>query len=220
MNVLIYTVPRSGSTLLFNICRLLFEQVYGKEEIYSNWVQFFNPNKQKKHNICKIHDRDEKYIKWANKILTCVRDLRYIVASYSDFNPKFNINNPNDLKNVCNTFVRMIENNQKIADYVFKYEFFFDDKVNTIIEIANVLELPVKKINISEIVNQLDEIKNKKYDKLDKEVTQMHPNHISAKADADITQRMTKEQITFIESNFCNFFSKHGYKTNFLIKMM
>lgn len=220
MNVLISTSPRSGSTLLFNMCRLLFEQVYGKEKTYATWVQFFNEKKQKDYNILKLHDRENKYVKWANKILTSVRDIRYIIASYSEFNKDFNINNPVNLKNACNSFIKMMETNSELASYVFKYEAYFEDTVKTIIEVANALELPVKKINISKILDSLEEIKNKKYEKLDRETTQMHPNHISPKSSADITQRITQEQICFIENNFSWFFKKYGYKTNCLIKMM
>jgi hypothetical protein len=220
MNLLISTPPRSGSTLLFNMCRLLLEQIHGKENTYATWVQFFQEKKQKNYNIVKIHDDEDKYIKWSTKIFTCVRDLRYIVASYSEFSKKFNINNPENLKNACNSFVQKMENNSKISNYVFKYESFFEDQVKSIINVANALELPIKKIDVSSILTSLEEIKNKKYEKYDRETTHMHPNHISSKFSADITQRITQEQICFIENNFSWFFKKHGYKTNCLIKMM
>lgn len=220
MNLLVSTVPRSGSTLLFNMSRLLFEQIYGKHETYATWVQFFQENKQKKHNIVKIHDRSEKFLKWSNKVITCIRDLRYIIASYADFVPNFNINDPNNLRNICSTFVRIMDMNTSVAHYVFKYEDYFANKVQTVIDVANTLELPIKKINVSQVLKELDEIKNKKYEKLDRGVTQMHPNHISPKSDADITHRISREQICFIENNFSSFFKKHNYKTSCLIKMM
>jgi hypothetical protein len=220
MNVLISTVPRSGSTLLFNICRLLLEQVDGKSNTYSNWHQFFAEGHQKKNNIVKIHDRNEKYTNWSDKIITSVRDLRYIMASYSDFSKKFNINDATNLKSVCNGFVKIIENNVAVADYVFKYEDYFLDKRKIIIEIANCLQMPLEKLNIEIILNQIDDIKNKKYNKIDKDVTQMHPNHISPKTDKPITQRITIEQLVFIENNFSWFLKKHGYKLSSLIKML
>ena len=48
----------------------------------------------------------------------------------------------------------------------------------------------------------------------------MHPNNISPKSDAYITERMTIEQLNFIESNFSWFFEKYGYATTSLIKML
>jgi len=53
MNVLISTVPRSGSTLLFNICRLLFEQVYGINETYATWCQFHKESNEKNTMLLK-----------------------------------------------------------------------------------------------------------------------------------------------------------------------
>lgn len=220
MNVLVSTVPRSGSTLLFNICRLLFEQAYGKDNTYANWHQFFEEGHEKKNNIIKIHDRSEKHTKWSNKIITSVRDLRYIMASYSDFSKKFNINDAENLKRVCIGFIKIIESNVAVADYVFKYENYFLDKEKIITEIAKCLEIPFEKLNIEIILKQIDDIKNKKYNKLDKDLTQMHPNHISPKADKPITQRITIEQLLFIENNFSWFLIKHGYKVSSLIKML
>ena len=161
MNLLVSTVPRSGSTLLFNMCRLLFEQAYGKQEVYATWVQFFKEDKQKKHNIVKIHDRNQKYTKWSNKIITSIRDIRYIIASYSDFNKKFNVNNAENLKSVCNSFIRIMENNCSVANYIFKYEEYFNDRIKVINELTKSLELPMEKINFNLILDELEEIKNK-----------------------------------------------------------
>jgi histidyl-tRNA synthetase len=107
-----------------------------------------------------------------------------------------------------------------LSDYTFRYESYFNDKTKIIKEIMNVLGINESKIDINKIIKNLDAIKNTKYEKLDRTVTQMHPNHISPKANKTIHERLTKEQIRFIESNFSKFMLDHGYKPVNFIKML
>lgn len=220
MNVLLSTVPRSGSTLLFNICRLLLEQLYGKENVYATWHELYKENMQKQHNIVKTHERNEKYLPWSNKIITSTRDIRYVIASYFEFNKKFKINDPKVLKDVCELFKTIIDNSINISDYVFVYEKYFENQEKIILELATCLELPLEKINVSSVLKNIDEIKNKKYDNFDKSKTQMHPNHISPNSNKDIRQRITPEQLAFIEKNCNVFLKKHGYKVYNITKML
>ena len=213
-------MPRSGSTLLFNLCRMLFEEEYGKDKTYATWTQFFKENQQKKYNIIKNHDRVQKLIDWADLIITSVRDPRYVIASYSDFNPKFNVNSESQIKSVCSSYIKTFEIMKTLSDYTFRYESYFNDKTKIIKEIMNVLGINESKIDINKIIKNLDAIKNTKYEKLDRTVTQMHPNHISPKANKTIHERLTKEQIRFIESNFSKFMLDHGYKPVNFIKML
>lgn len=213
-------MPRSGSTLLFNLCRMLFEEEYGKDKTYATWTQFFKENQQKKYNIIKNHDRVQKLIDWADLIITSVRDPRYVIASYSDFNPKFNVNSESQIKSVCSSYIKTFEIMKPLSDYTFRYESYFNDKTKIIKEIMNVLGINGSKIDINKIIKNLDAIKNTKYEKLDRAVTQMHPNHISPKTNKTIQERLTKEQIRFIESNFSRFMLEHGYKPVNFIKML
>lgn len=220
MNVLVSTVPRSGSTLLFNICRLLFEQIHGKDKTYATWCQFHKEENEKEYNVIKIHDRNHKYTNWSNKIITSIRDIRYIIASYAEFNKKFNINDPNKLHNVCSSFINIIENNSSVADYIFKYEDFSKDPYKIVSDVSKCLDLPIEEIDVDLILKETEKIKKTKYKNLDKEKTQMHPNHISPKSSSHITERMTIEQLRFIETNFSWFFPKYGYEITSLIKML
>jgi hypothetical protein len=220
MNVLLSTVPRSGSTLLFNICRLLFEQLHGKDNVYAIWHELFKENMQKQHNIVKTHEKNEKYLPWSHKKITSIRDIRYVIASYFEFNQKFKINNPEILKDVCNAFKTIIDNGINMSDYVFVYEEYFKNQKKVILELAACLELPLEKINVPEILNKIDEIKNRKYNEFDRTKTQMHPNHISPNSNKDIKERITQEQLAFIESNCSGFLKKHGYKAYNTIKIL
>ena len=220
MNILISTVPRSGSTLLFNICRLIFNQYYGEDKVYATWWQFYKKEKEKDHNIVKLHDKDDNLIKWSDKIITTVRDLRYMVASYSDFNKKFNIDNKENLCNVCSVFCKLVDLYYKISDYIFKYEEYQANKRKVISEIINCLNLDIEKINIDSILVEIEKIKKTNYASLDIRKTQMHPNHISNKTNMPIEKRLTLGQIEFIEKNFSWYFTKFGYKPFKIIKML
>jgi hypothetical protein len=162
----------------------------------------------------------QKLIDWADLIITSVRDPRYVIASYSDFNPKFNVNSESQIKSVCSSYIKTFEIMKPLSDYTFRYESYFNDKTKIIKEIMNVLGINESTINIEKIIKNLDAIKNTKYEKLDRTVTQMHPNHISPKANKTIHERLTKEQIRFIESNFSKFMLDHGYKPVNFIKML
>lgn len=162
----------------------------------------------------------QKLIDWADLIITSVRDPRYVIASYSDFNPKFNVNSESQIKSVCSSYIKTFEIMKPLSDYTFRYESYFNDKTKIIKEIMNVLGINESKIDINKIIKNLDAIKNTKYEKLDRTVTQMHPNHISPKANKTIHERLTKEQIRFIESNFSKFMLDHGYKPVNFIKML
>lgn len=199
---------------------MLFEEEYGKDKTYATWTQFFKENQQKKYNIIKNHDRVQKLIDWADLIITSVRDPRYVIASYSDFNPKFNVNSESQIKSVCSSYIKTFEIMKTLSDYTFRYESYFNDKTKIIKEIMNVLGINGSKIDINKIIKNLDAIKNTKYEKLDRAVTQMHPNHISPKTNKTIQERLTKEQIRFIESNFSRFMLEHGYKPVNFIKML
>lgn len=199
---------------------MLFEEEYGKDKTYATWTQFFKENQQKKYNIIKNHDRVQKLIDWADLIITSVRDPRYVIASYSDFNPKFDVNSESQIKSVCSSYIKTFETMKPLSDYTFRYEIYFNDKIKIIKEIMNVLGINGSKIDINKIIKNLDAIKNTKYEKLDRAVTQMHPNHISPKTNKTIQERLTKEQIRFIESNFSRFMLEHGYKPVNFIKML
>jgi peptidoglycan/xylan/chitin deacetylase (PgdA/CDA1 family) len=199
---------------------MLFEEEYGKDKTYATWTQFFKENQQKKYNIIKNHDRVQKLIDWADLIITSVRDPRYVIASYSDFNPKFDVNSESQIKSVCSSYIKTFETMKPLSDYTFRYESYFNDKTKIIKEIMNVLGINESKIDINKIIKDLDAIKNTKYEKLDRAVTQMHPNHISPKTNKTIQERLTKEQIRFIESNFSRFMLEHGYKPVNFIKML
>jgi hypothetical protein len=116
---------------------MLFEEEYGKDKTYATWTQFFKENQQKKYNIIKNHDRVQKLIDWADLIITSVRDPRYVIASYSDFNPKFNVNSESQIKSVCSSYIKTFEIMKPLSDYTFRYETYFNDKIKVIKEKNN-----------------------------------------------------------------------------------
>lgn len=220
MNLLVATIPRTGSTLLFNICRLLFEQAYGKNNVYSAWFQSHELHLEKENNIIKIHAIPSHMQKWSNKIITSVRDIRCVIASYAEFNKKFNSNAPEQMKKICDDYLSIYNSVKSKAHYTMKYEEYFENKEKIISEIIETLEINHKKIKIDRLLHDLDIIKNKKYDSVDIAETQMHPNHISKKTNLPIQERLSPEQIRYIESRCVRYLYENGYKIINYIKMM
>lgn len=70
-------IPRSGSTWLFNVVRLLFE--HQNHSVYGAWFGDYDPDVDKSIHVVKVHDPLE--VPDVHAVLMSRRDLRDIAAS-------------------------------------------------------------------------------------------------------------------------------------------
>jgi hypothetical protein len=81
MNIIVAGLFKAGSTALYNIVRIMLEEAYGKETVYSSYVEYFSENGMREHNLIKQHPYSEELKNLADLVFTTRRDLKEVVAS-------------------------------------------------------------------------------------------------------------------------------------------
>jgi len=72
--IVIGGMARSGSTWLYNACRLMLTSVCGEENIYATDAKSYEPASAE-WEIIKVHEPDDRFCD-ANFVFSCVRDIR------------------------------------------------------------------------------------------------------------------------------------------------
>jgi hypothetical protein len=66
---------RSGSTLLYNIVRMVYENLFGEEHVYSSYYGTYDTKNSKKYHIIKIHGSTPYLYQHASKVYSSFRDV-------------------------------------------------------------------------------------------------------------------------------------------------
>mgnify|MGYP006293429247 CR=1 FL=1 len=125
-------MPRSGSTLLFNIVRFILEEEH-QDDLSTAWINDLKtmPKGQAyliKTHACDIFDRIR-----ADKIFYSYRDIRDVMVSrWRKFGREPDME-------IARYYIRQYEFARKHADLVLKYEDFMNDIPGTIDKVAEVL---------------------------------------------------------------------------------
>lgn len=77
--VLVAGVPRSGSTWVFNVARLLLEKSY--PQVTAKWCTDYDPQDQAPAHLVKVHRPEEAEGLVADRVLTSRRDQAGCIAS-------------------------------------------------------------------------------------------------------------------------------------------
>ena len=77
--ILIATMPRSGSTWLFNCVREIHK--IQNVDYYSDWIEDYDPSNQSAVHIIKAHSPEHRISSSADLIITTQRDIRDVCAS-------------------------------------------------------------------------------------------------------------------------------------------
>lgn len=72
---------RSGSTLMFNVVRLILEKAYGKENVYSCFKEQYKPTDPRPYHLVKIHRRNEKLLEQSTKVFSTIREKEEVKKS-------------------------------------------------------------------------------------------------------------------------------------------
>ncbi len=138
-------MPRSGSTWLYNVIRLLMQET--SLDIGAGWIGDFNTFKDHDIVILKIHNFEEVIAKKATYIFYSFRDIRDALAS---FKRKFN-SEPSIEQ--ARTYINHDALWKKCAHYSMRYETMIESQKSTISEIASILQIPNP--NIPEIIENI-----------------------------------------------------------------
>jgi len=202
--ILISTMPRSGSTWLFNCVHKIFKEY--ETDIYSCWIEDYNPSHSSEIHIVKVHNCEHRLSSQADVIISTRRDVRNVCTSLIRMGW---------LKNEEEQIVKYVDNIVKFVhpfwhercNLEIEYSDIIDGGESVVIDVAKLLGLNLNQKKSSEIYRALLNMKNP--DKHDKE-TQLHPNH-RAKKRTDYHDTLNKTALSLINEKYSWWFKKYGY---------
>jgi hypothetical protein len=123
-------MPRSASTWLYNVVRLVLISKIGSENVNCGWIDDVSLCSEKEYTLVKIHNFDPDLVKKADKIVYSFRDVRDAMASMQR---KFAV--APSLQE-ADSFIEQYELWVKHADYAMKYESMIECEKREIERIA------------------------------------------------------------------------------------
>ena len=169
--VLISTMPRSGSTWLFNCVREIYK--LKNIEFYSEWVEEYNPANSAPVHIVKVHEPEFQLTTEADLIISTRRDIRDICTSLIRMGWLKNdelsvVEEANKLANIVHPFWF------SRSDLEIEYSNILDNTHALVNEIALKLGFTISVEECEKVVQYLNSLSSPtKYDK----ETQLHPAH-------------------------------------------
>ncbi len=171
--ILIASMPRSGSTWLFNCVREIYKEL--GVEFYSCWVEDYDPGRGEAIHIVKLHNPELRFSSRADLILSSRRDVREVAASLLRMGWL-----ENQEESIYDQIAYLVN---RVHPFWFQrsaYELEFKqiaiDPVSEVTRIAKVLvgDRPVDAVGIAEYLERMSAP-----DRYDRD-TQLHPNHRSS----------------------------------------
>lgn len=193
-------IPRSGSTLLYNIIRLILEQK-SDLALSGGWFDDFNEwGKNGDAYIVKSHHLSSHMKYRANKVFFSYRDIRETIVSAKR---KFNSTPSIEMaRNQVNLYYKA----KMYADKMISYERLTKDTMDIVNSISKEMKVDV---NADEIVESLKGISavGKGYSK----VTLLHNNHATGTKLDDVRNELGEKLYMQINSEFKDWFAETGY---------
>lgn len=109
--------PRSGSTLVYQICNQIIQDQ--KSRIY----------KHKKNSIFRTHKFTMPGTTFNKNVIVCIRDPRDALLSFSKLTQAGKKLNINDWLSFLNDAVKMYRDRSKDGYFILRYEFFHPDNL-------------------------------------------------------------------------------------------
>lgn len=169
--ILISTMPRSGSTWLFNCVREIYK--LKNIEFYSEWVEEYKPANSAPVHIVKVHEPEFQLTSEADLIISTRRDIRDICTSLIRMGWLKNdelsvVEQANKLANTVHPFW------YSRSDLEVEYSNILDNTHALVNEIALKLDFTISSEECENVVQYLRSLSSpKEYDK----ETQLHPAH-------------------------------------------
>jgi len=208
MNILVAGIPRSGSTRLYNIIRLILLQKFSFESLHCGWHDKFDLQKAGVHNIIKLHYFDQKWCDWADVIFTTKRDLRDILASSIDFGMlDIRFLSEEKINIFLNDIVEKYNYWKQNSDLEVIFENFEENKRQVITRIFEICKL---RVDVDEVLRRIDYIAENRNNKaLVGEY--ISKKHISNKADSTYRDRLDSETLQVVQDAFADWLKMNGY---------
>lgn len=202
--ILIATMPRSGSTWLFNCVRNIYN--LKNIEFYSNWVDEYDPTKKERIHIVKIHHPEHRLSSQADCILSSRRDVRNVCVSlhrmgWLNWTSNSVINQADYLVNNLHPFWC------NRSDLEIEYDTIINNSEKVIRDIATTIGISLSPHEVETISSNLKNITSpKEYDR----ETQLHPNHRS-ELSTDFHEKFSTDLLDIVNKEFETWLRKYSY---------
>jgi hypothetical protein len=193
---------RSGSTLLYNIARIILLEKY-KYKISCGWVDDFDKLKKNKIYLIKTHSIGIKELLFSNIVFYSYRDVRESLLS---FKIKFGIEPTIEL---CDSQIKqyMFLKNRALF---FSYEELTDDLNIQINKIAKKIKVD---INSDDVIQKLPKLhKSNKISSKYEYNTLMHDEHGTMMNKNDWKNLLNNNLVDEIQEKYKWWFNETGYK--------
>jgi len=197
-------MPRSGSTLLFNMLKLILESEH-KEKLQSGWVEEIDELKTADVYLIKTHHLNRMFIWRAGHTYYTFRDIRDVLVSREKkFKKEPNIG-------IVRYYIRQFEVAKKNSVRMFQYEKMISDKKNVLEQLAIDLEVS---IDSEVLLKQLPDPAGAGSDKgwHDKD-TLLHNGHVTGTEKREWERALPAKLQNQIHQEFDWWFQKYGYPT-------
>jgi len=202
--ILIASMPRSGSTWLFN-CAIKLLKLAGKD-VYSSWVDDYDVSNSAKIHLIKAHDPVPVLSEKADHIISTRRDIRDVAASLTRM--KWN-KSGDDFLNQLNRMVNTVHQFWfERSDLEIEYNQIIEEPEIAIEAISHSLNVPVTAKTAIQISIELDNLKAPKTYDLK---TQLHPHHRAMKK-VHYSEVLNETLVNDINCAFDEWLDLFGYK--------
>lgn len=193
---------RSGSTLLYNIIRLVLQKKH-ETNLGAGWIDDIHDLSNFDNYLIKTHSLESKHIKHSSFVFYSYRDIRVCLYSYA---VKFNVAPTYDF---CKHQINQYYYAKRKGAILFSYESLINDTKNQIFIISKILEVEV---DVDEIFSKIPQVTYAEdavfgYDK----ITLLHNNHSSRTTENEFKRSLDKELLIKIEKNFKLWFKETNY---------
>lgn len=172
--VLIAGIPRSGSTWLYNIVRIMLQGRYAS--VNAQWIEDIGECELSEANVIKLHEPDLNWQQRANRILLSKRDLRDIAASLVSMGWA---RSDADLIDAARNARQMHDFWASYASLDLRYEDALADRIHAVRQVASALSFDLSDDELAEIAAKVPQKANfvgsGGYDPM----TLLHPNHVN-----------------------------------------
>jgi hypothetical protein len=206
MRIICAGMVRSGSTILFNIVRLLYEHKCGASNVYGCWIKQYDKNDPRHVHIVKIHKYNEKLIDNDTLVITSRRDIRDVAASLMRKGWIRDGIIPS-IEKVLDKYVAWYQH----SIYDMSYEDMCQNRVEIIKEIAVALKLEISNSDVHKInehIKSLSYWSEGKRTRVYNEITLFHKHHISDGSYGSFRGTLTNEDIAKIEHKYSEWILK------------
>ncbi len=203
--ILVASMPRSGSTWLFNCIR----EIYKIEEVdfYSCWVEDYEPDNPSLIHIVKVHNPEHRLSSQADIIISTRRDIRDVSCSLIRMG--WLTDTEESILKQCSFIVDSLHPfwNKK-AKLEIEYEDLLNNSEEVIKDVCNIIGVRPKIKDIEEISRYLKKLPSATQE-FNKE-TQLHPQHRSEVV-TSYKKMISDDIVKIINEQQSDWLSKYNY---------